>query len=273
MKRINSLVLIVFLMLSSVLGGCQKAGTTVKTTPDGIRIYLEEAVLSPEAECINVIYENPTDRQVLYGTHFLVEKYMENGKWEQAPFMEDLSFLDIGLRLEDHDLVKQSFPFGILQEDLVTGTYRIYIDAFDVDLEFEVREDGAKPEKQRSWMDPETVDMSNPPKLEKSWQWYRMWDFARYMHDQNKNISRFVPGENGLVALVYGQSNDDLDIENTKACLCVVDRKSGKIYEVFEEPSVLRDSVEKHGDGFRCSCNNETYLIRIINGKVAVKKE
>ena len=273
MKKIYALVLIVCLLLSSLLGGCQESRKTIKTTADGVRVYLEEDILSPEAECVNVIYENPTDQNFTYGEHFSVQMEMANGDWEEAPFMENMAFLDIGLRLEDHDLVRQSFLFGYMQGSLSEGKYRIHIDAFDVDLEFEIREGGAKPEKQRSWMDPEIVDMSDPPKLEKSWQWYRMWDFARYMDDQDKRILKFVPGENGLVAFVYGPKTDDLDLDNIKACLCVIDRKSGKMYEIFEEPSVLRDNVEVHSDGFRCTCDDGTYEIRIINGKLAVKKQ
>ena len=63
-----------------------------------------------------------------------------------------------------------------------------------------------------------------------------------------------------------------MDLDNIKACLCVIDRKSGKMYEIFEEPSVLRDNVEVHSDGFRCTCDDGTYEIQIINGELVVKK-
>ena len=91
-KKIYALVLIVCLLLSSLLGGCQESRKTIKTTADGVRVYLEEDILSPEAECVNVIYENPTDQNFTYGEHFSVQMEMANGDWEEAPFMETWLF-------------------------------------------------------------------------------------------------------------------------------------------------------------------------------------
>ena len=277
MRRTIIAVLLIWLLM---LGGCTRSNyrndlASSMTTPEGIHVYLEENVLSPEGRCV-VVYENPTDREAMYGYHFHVDKLQEDGECEWVEFKENIGFLDAGLRLEDHDIIRQAFGFGSFQEPLSEGIYRIVIEAFSAELEFEIREGGATPEKPPTIEELMSMDMSDPPELEKDWQWYRMWSYIRYFnHQQDDQVLRFMPGENGLVAFAYlPETGDDFpDPENTKACLRIVDRKTGKIYEVFEEPSVFPLSLVAAGDGFSCECEDGTYQIRIIQGKVAVKKE
>lgn len=276
MKRTIILALMFSLLL---IGGCTRSDyrndlASSMTTPEGIHVYLEKNVLSPDGRCV-VVYENPTDREAWYGYHFHVERLREDGEWEWVEFKENLAFLDVAFRLEDHDIIRQEFGFGSFREPLSEGIYRIIVDAFSAKLEFEIREGGAIPEKPPTQEELMLMDMSDPPELEKDWQWYRMWSYVRYFHQQDENNLRFVPGENGLVAFAYlPKTGDDFpDPETTCACLRVVDRKTGKIYEVFEEPCLFSLSLEAAGDGFSCKCEDGTYQIRIIQDKVAVQKK
>ena len=279
MKKIYALVLIVCLLLSSLLGGCQSSYNkklhSSATNEDGMTIYLKDNVISPDASFIIAIFENPTDNMYFYGQEYAIERQTKDGQWEEVPFDGEIGFLEMAMRLEDHDIIWKSFGLKHLQEPVSEGIYRVMVQSpFEAQLEFEIRKGGVIPEKTDE-LDLEkqmSLDMSDPPKLEKNWQWYRMWSFVRYFNVYKEYDYRCVPGENGLVAFVHLPRQDDLDMENTKGYLCIVDRKTGKMYEVFEEPSVLYTNVEVHGDGFRCTCDDGTYEIQIINGELVVKK-
>ena len=141
------------LILVLLLSGCRKVDTydeelqSKATSSDGIIISLDENVLSPKAEWINVTYENPTEKDALYGEGFHVYKQSENGSWLPLSYIDHLAFPAVGYTLEKHTAQHQSFSLKIFKEPLSEGIYRIHIDAFKVDLEFAIRKGGAKPER------------------------------------------------------------------------------------------------------------------------------
>ena len=277
-KHVLACLLVVFgvtLILSACRTGDQDSPKMSSfTTSSGVTICLESSILSPEAECINVVYENPTDTTHMYGTHFFVDRSLGNDEWTRVEFEENLAFLDIGLRLEDHDIKRQSFTLSHFQEPLTKGLYRLNIPAFGADLEFEIRADGALPEALPFLPQQEsTMDMTDPPSLEKDWQWYRMWDFIRYFNDRDESITHFVPGEDGLVALSYLESKETVLDQNTKTLLRIVDRKTGHWYDAVKEPSVTYNSVKKSGSGFSCVINGKTFLIRLMGDHIIMQKK
>ncbi|MBO4889297.1 MAG: hypothetical protein J5589_13470 [Firmicutes bacterium] len=67
MKRTIIAVLLIWLLM---LGGCTRSNyrndlASSMTTPEGIHVYLEENVLSPEGRCVVVYKTRPTGRQCM----------------------------------------------------------------------------------------------------------------------------------------------------------------------------------------------------------------
>ena len=271
MKSFRFLCLTLSLLLTIfTCAGCRSAGESESV----FKIYLAETILSPEAECLYVVYENPTDREITYGTYCSFEKKIQKDQWEPVPFKDHLSFPALGLTLEEHDIQRQPFSLKLFKEPLTEGTYRIHIKAFDTYLEFEIREDGALP--QLIYPDQESApNMLSPKPLARSWQWYRILDYTRYYNSQGIAILDLQKGKNGLAAFGWLFTQEaGIPDENTLMYLNVVDRKTGRIYEAFESPSVRYTSLKTSEDGFTCiGENGETYRIILLGDQLQITKE
>lgn len=277
-----SVLLIFAFLISALVSGCSKSDSVshqnssadyfsselVSDVSHGdLRIYLEENIIRPEAEYIVAVYENKRDSTFMYGTHHHFEKLDDDGEWVEIPFWDNLGFLDIGLRIEEHDQVYQSFALTSFQEPISEGLYRVYINAFGEYLEFRIMDGGATPERKSDYpISDDYFDQINIP--ENDWQWVRMWNVIGYYGHQGFHITRFVPAKNGLVALLIlpeGTTPEEATDE-TKCRLLVYDRKTATEYIIYSEPTVLRDSVEAEKDGFKIDVDGKTQTIHIKNG-------
>ena len=81
---------------------------------------------------LTVILVNKSDKQVVYGEDFLLEKNI-NGKWYQVPVTLDgeLAFPMIGYDLNPSDVNEWTIGWDIIYGNLDAGEYRIVKDVLD----------------------------------------------------------------------------------------------------------------------------------------------
>ncbi|MGE7949300.1 immunoglobulin-like domain-containing protein [Lysinibacillus sp. NPDC093688] len=75
---------------------------------------------------LTVTFENNSDKQIIYGEHFLLEKKIK-GKWYQVPFALDgnPAFKDIGYSLDSSGVKEWKVDWDWLYGSLDNGEYRI----------------------------------------------------------------------------------------------------------------------------------------------------
>mgnify|MGYP005750264093 CR=1 FL=1 len=97
---------------------------------DGVTMSVKEGTVSSTG--LTVILNNNSDKQCIYGEHFLLEKKIE-GRWYQVPDVLDgkYGFDDIGYDLASSDVKEWTVDWGWIYGKLDTGDYRILKDIFD----------------------------------------------------------------------------------------------------------------------------------------------
>ena len=84
---------------------------------------IKEDSVSPTG--LTVIFENNSDKQVVYSDDFLVEKEIE-GNWYQVPIIiDEYGFRDIGYELLPSENEEFTIDWDWLYGNLDTGEYRI----------------------------------------------------------------------------------------------------------------------------------------------------
>lgn len=244
------------------------------TVTDGITLRLAQDSYPPNPSTMTLILENRSDSVMLYGQGWSFEK-SEGGSWRKLETKANYGFTMVGYSLYDHD--KKTFAIWIdfLNEPLDEGLYRVtgcslrvapddqnlsygmdYVEYPPYQLEFTVSE-SATPEADDM---PETqLAKWQLPDIE-AWQWYTPWDALSMYEDAGMQFWRFVQGENGLVAILYRNTRENEYLNAGDLLLLdIFDRKTGKRYEVFTEPTVESQKVLAYKDGFRVNCGSLLY--------------
>jgi len=252
---------------------------TLWTVTDGVTLRLKQDSYPPDTETITLVLENHSDSVILYGQSCSFEKY-ENGKWSELETVPDASYSAAGNTLFDHDQCTLSISTDCLKtHPLSEGTYRLTGSALTAmpydpvqlygcgmrgqyyppyQLEFTISdtapEDAATvPEEHLSrWQLPEKDD----------WQWYTPTDCVKMYKDADMEPFYYPEGENGLMAVVYGDNKDNA-VSGMKAgdllLMDIFDRKTGERYKVFPEPLVEYPGTEEvypYLDGFEAKCGD-----------------
>ncbi len=141
MKRI----FIVFVVISFALVGCSQEpeGQTREPTTDweptiygtvnnldGVTMIVKKGTVSSTG--LTVTFENNSDKQIIYGEHFLLEKKIKQ-KWYQLPFALDgnHAFTDIGYSLDSTGVKEWKVDWDWLYGSLDKGEYRIVKEILD----------------------------------------------------------------------------------------------------------------------------------------------
>ena len=83
---------------------------------------------------------------------------------------------------------------------------------------------------------------------------------------------QFVQGQNGLVAVLYRNSQENEYYNNGDLLLLdVFDRKTGIRYEVFSEPTVETEAVIPYHDGFKIDSGNFLYCYVDDSGSIVLE--
>jgi len=242
-----------------------KDGVTARLMQDSYRVGTTE---------MTVILENRTDDIFFYGNGWSFSKYID-GKWcrldENGGGDNDL-ILNL---LVDHYSATIHVTTWHLKEPLDSGLYCLngasYFEVRGLDENFEYKYDRVKyPPYQLEFIVSETAapeptseskkEPDQPwqlPEIE-DWQWYTQADcIMMYYIDVGLMVRQVVRGDNGLFAALYQESPyvQKFFSEN-KYFLDIIDRKTGKRYEVLTQPAVGLDKVTPYKHGFKVFCDD-----------------
>lgn len=132
--------MVIILLLSSGCGNSSNRDsaeitdwepTTYETVNDfdGVVMTVKEGTISPRG--LTVIFTNDSDKQVVYGEDFLLEKEAK-GNWYQVPFnIDDYGFNDIGYELAPSETDELIIDWDWLYESLDIGDYRVIKEVLD----------------------------------------------------------------------------------------------------------------------------------------------
>ncbi len=133
MKKSLSLILSL-VIFTLVLCGCQRNITdepSVELTPtgipseysdlEGVSLFIPKSMFEPETEEIEVIWVNETDKEIIFGEMFFIEKYTQKG-WESVS-AEGIAFNAIGYLLSPNS--RQTKTYSLKNYNTKSdGTYR-----------------------------------------------------------------------------------------------------------------------------------------------------
>ncbi len=147
MKKAFSLILSL-VIFALMLCGCQRDITdepSVELTPtgitdeysdlEGVRLFIPQSMFEPEAEEIEVIWVNETDKEIIFGEMFFIEKYTQKG-WESVS-AEGIAFNAIGYILSPNS--RRAKTYSLKNYNTKSdGTYRFrsscYVDSKECSL-------------------------------------------------------------------------------------------------------------------------------------------
>ncbi|MET3507281.1 immunoglobulin-like domain-containing protein [Halalkalibacter oceani] len=97
---------------------------------DGVTMKAKEGTLSSTG--LTVTFENSTDKQMIYGEYFLLEKNI-NGSWYEVPVSigDNYGFDAIGYRLDSTTVLDWPVDWEWLYGSLDSGHYRIIKNILD----------------------------------------------------------------------------------------------------------------------------------------------
>lgn len=84
----------------------------------------EEETYPQETEQITVFISNNTDEDAYYGVEFRVDRRVD-GEWEEVPFEEDMSFIQIAIDLPAGDQTEEVIDLTLFEDYLEPGDYRV----------------------------------------------------------------------------------------------------------------------------------------------------
>ncbi|MCL1914716.1 MAG: hypothetical protein FWG10_12785 [Eubacteriaceae bacterium] len=263
----SSIAIPLFLVITAVYGcgtDCGIAPNNLWTVADGITLKLLQNSYPPNAKTMTLVLENRSDSVMFYGQGWYFERFT-GGEWRRLKTTQKVFTME-GYLLSNRDRKTLPIKTGFLpfREGLyrVTGYHPLSVapDAGNLDhgmenvdyppfqLEFFVSKT-ALPEPEAN---PETqLGVWQLPEIE-SWQWHAPQVYVAMYENAGMCAPAFVPGQNGLVAVLYRiASEDEYDYINDLLLLMdIFDRKTGIRYEVFDEPTVSIDAVTPYLDGF-----------------------
>ena len=138
MYRYLSYIVIVFLG-AILLAGCGQQGIEANWEPtdhdavnnlEGVTMAVQEETVSPTGLTLTLV--NNSDRQCIYGEHYVLEKKINKG-WYQVPVIVegDYGFVDIGYDLAPDEERQLDVDWEWLYGSLDAGDYRIVKDILD----------------------------------------------------------------------------------------------------------------------------------------------
>ena len=261
---------------------------SIWSVTDGITLRLMQDSYPPGTSSMTMILENRSDSVMMYGEMLSFHEF-KNGEWKELETIENYAFYLIAYNLSDHD--RQTFQIGtwFLREPLSEGRYRVtgcsltvYPDSESswdntnsteyppYQLEFTISESAtaepqAPPEEQLSlWRLPEIED----------WQWYSAGACLEMYERAGMSAWQYVEGNNGLLAILYRPDTPENEYLNIGDLLLldIIDRKTGKRYEVFKEPTVETEIVTAYQAGFKIdSGKNPLYCYIADNDTIKIK--
>ena len=258
------------------------------TVADGITLRLLQDCYPPGTVTMTMILENRSDSIMMYGRGWHYEKYFD-GDWRMVETIENYAFTLEGYTLYNRDKNAFTIDAGFLMEPLSEGCYRVtgcslrvardgqnlswggdYVEYPPYQLEFVVSANAtAEPPGietvntySATGIDPgdtQVVPLSEwtLPEIE-NWQWYTPWAFLPLYYSAGMEVPFFTSGNNGLVAIIYRMASE-IDLHSYSVfdelfLLDIVDRKTGKRYEVLTEPSIKYPpsyEIWQYRDGFK----------------------
>ena len=251
---------------------------------DGITLHLLQDSYPPGTKTLTLVLENRSDNVMLYGEYLSFEKY-ENGAWQKVKTIKNYGFRAIGYTLFDHDKHTFTISTWFLKEPLSSGTYRVTGCSLRVARDAENLSGGGDnidypPYKLTFTVCAEATPEPEPqPKKElaewqlpdiEPWQWHTPWDCFDMYHKAGLRIQFSLAGGNGLIAILYG-TNQDQWYSTDLLLLDVFDRKTGKRYQVFTEPTLGTHSVMSFDQGFIIVTDNVYYYYLDDNGKLVIE--
>ena len=100
------------------------------TETAGVSMYTEKAQYVSDANEINVVWKNDTDKDLTFGNPFTIQKLVGN-EWKAIGNQEAV-FTSIGYRVASHSEMKHSYNVRLYSDKLEKGTYRIVTDFLNV---------------------------------------------------------------------------------------------------------------------------------------------
>ncbi len=138
MKKVKTLLAIMLAAVMCLIGAaCDNASDTsgsaaVSSDSTGVSLILEDTVYTNDKGSINATWYNNSDKEMMYGYSFTVEKQTD-GEWVEFKPTAELAFEDLGIMLEAG--AGKEHTFDLSNYDFTeAGTYRI---ATDYSLEAE----------------------------------------------------------------------------------------------------------------------------------------
>ena len=91
----------------------------------GVRMYAEKNQYPSDVSKINVSWENETDKELIFGDMFYIQK-LDGEEWKTIEVK--VTDLSIGYRVAPYSEVKHSYNMRVYSNKLEKGTYRIATD-------------------------------------------------------------------------------------------------------------------------------------------------
>ncbi|GAA0371518.1 hypothetical protein GCM10008932_23550 [Alkalibacterium iburiense] len=84
----------------------------------------EESTYPSETDQLSVFITNNTDEDAYYGVEFRVDRRVD-GEWEEVPFEEEMSFIQIAIDLPAGEQTEETIDLTLFEDYLEPGDYRI----------------------------------------------------------------------------------------------------------------------------------------------------
>lgn len=127
----NKLVLVV-IALALILVGCNNQETPDREVNnlEGVSMEVLEHTVSPTN--LRVVMNNNSDKYLVYGEEFSVERKMNN-EWHELPIEnENYGFTDIGYDLNPGIRIEEEINISFLYDQLEPGEYRVIKSVLEV---------------------------------------------------------------------------------------------------------------------------------------------
>ncbi|MCL2061687.1 MAG: hypothetical protein FWH03_03580 [Firmicutes bacterium] len=119
-----------FLLCVTVFSACELfGGVKDGRTLEGVTMTTESLTYPRDVEVITVIWENNTDKNLLFGDYYHLER-QSNNKWQTVK-SKNTDFNDIGYDLAPHSAHSHSYPIKFGYSNLKAGKYRLAAHFFD----------------------------------------------------------------------------------------------------------------------------------------------
>jgi len=276
MKRLFPILLAAILFLSSCTPASypEVQAETDWNVTENITFSLEYDTYPVGVESMRMILKNKSDNAIMYGLGWAFERY-EKGEWIPVAIKDNIGFESIGYILSEHSQDPFEISTWFLKEPLKEGTYRV--------TGCKLYEEGVEPGGQREEYPPYqfifriSKDAQSPIKAsedelpKEDWEWMTDWEILPIYEAENQSIWKFVKGNDGLIALLYRDDTPENEIlqERDLLKLDIFDRKTGKRYPVYQEPTVTIDQVQSANAGFKILYADEyDNLIKFHEGEL-----